>query len=124
MPADQVIILGSRHLELLVGLMRRGFRQIACLKSGTPTGGAEADLLWVPCADAETDLVGTVSRLRRHLHDGGKLVIQGSTPRARPMLALRRWLIEQGYLVLGQSGKHGFALCARKPAMAALARAA
>lgn len=124
-PADQVIIVGGRHLELLVGLMRRGFRRIACLRSGMPTAGEEADLVWVPRADVEGDLVGAVSRLSRHLHDGGKLVVQGAGPGTRLLQSLRCWLAVNGYTVQRQTaGKTGFALCAQKSPAAALRQAA
>jgi len=124
-PTDQVITVGGRHLELLVDLMRRGFRRIACLRSGMPTAGEEADLVWVPRADTESDLVSAVNRLNRHLHDGGKLMVQGAGRGTQRLQSLRRWLGVNGYTVRRQMvGKAGFALFAQKSPAAALRQAA
>src|SRR5262249_1599669 len=124
--SDSVVIAGCRNLDLLLRLSRRGFTRLACLEPGAPRGGEEADVLWLAHAEAGRNVTESLASLRRHVHCGGKLVIQAGGPSTRMLLrSIETWLATHGYAVLRRRARSaGFILCAEKAATAALRHAA
>jgi hypothetical protein len=115
-PADQVIIAGSR-LDLLIGLLRRGFAGVSSIAAGSPVGGEDADILLIPDAGSPEQLRHALPRLLRRLHPGGTAVLHqlpGGSPQGRR--ELRRALQDFGLATLGElASADGVLLTARKP---------
>jgi hypothetical protein len=113
-PDDRIVIAGSR-LDLLIGLLRRGFAAAMCLAGQAPAGGEMPDILLIPDAKlSETPLTALPSLLRR-LAPGGTAVLhcpqQGGTRRA-----LQRLLRESGFAMAGERNcDQAVLLTARKP---------
>jgi len=123
-PNDQVIIAGT-HLDLLLGLLRRGFAGATCAARCRPIGGETADLLLVPGANSPEQLRSFLPQLLRCLRPGGTAVLHNSEGRALRQRELRQLLRELGLAALNQqSCADGVLLTARKPSAVRLSHVA
>lgn len=114
-PDDQVIIAGA-HLDLLLGLLRRGFAGATCAAKRCAIGGETADLLLVPLANSPEQLRGFLPQLLHCLRPGGTAVLHNSEGRALRQRELRQLLRDLGLAALNQhSCADGVLLTARKP---------
>lgn len=117
---DRITIAGSRHLDLLLALLGRGFTHAACqaVNQECPHDAASAaDILLIPDLADEADLTAVLARLGPVLRSGGTLVLHfDGTQNA--VTRLRRLLVERGYLPASWMGASTQAddwiLCARK----------
>jgi hypothetical protein len=111
-PNDQVIIAGTQ-LDLLLGLLRRGFAGVTSAARRGPIGGDNADLLLIPIANSPEQLQNLLPRLIRCLRPGGTAVLykpEGGSAQ------LRRMLQDLGLATLGERNcADGVLLTARKP---------
>ena len=55
-PADRVLVLGSRHIELLLAFARRGFDRASCCAAGAPQPDAPVALVVLPDLRSEAEL--------------------------------------------------------------------
>jgi hypothetical protein len=123
-PNDQVIIAGA-HLDLLLGLLRRGFAGATCAAGCRPIAGETADLLFVPIANSLEQLRGFLPQLIRCLRPGGTAVLHNSEGRALRRRELRQLLRELGLAGLNErSCADGVLLTARKPSALRLSQVA
>jgi hypothetical protein len=123
-PNDHVIIVGT-HLDLLLGLLRRGFAGATCAAGRCPIGGETADLLLVPVANSPEQLRDFLPQLLRCLRPGGTAVLHNSEGRALRRRELRQLLRELGLSGLNErSCADGVLLTARKPSAICLSQVA
>jgi hypothetical protein len=123
-PDDQVIIAGP-HLDLLLGLLHRGFAGATCAAKRCPIGGETADLLLVPVANSPEQLRGFLPQLLHCLRPGGTAVLHNSEGRALRRRELRQLLRDLGLAALTQqSYADGVLLTARKPSAIRLGQVA
>ena len=123
-PNDQVIIAGP-HLDLLLGLLRRGFAGATCAAKRCAIGGDTADILLVPIANSPEHLRGLLPQLLHCLRPGGTAVLHNSEGRALRQRELRQLLRELGLAALDQhSCADGVLLTARKPSAIRLGQVA
>jgi hypothetical protein len=114
-PNDQVIVAGT-HLDLLLGLLRRGFAGATCAARRCPTGGEHADLLLVPITNAPEHLRGLLPRLIHCLRPGGTAVFHKPQDCTLRRQELRLMLQELGLAALDERNcAGGVLLTARKP---------
>ncbi|MEI9982317.1 MAG: hypothetical protein WDN69_03320 [Aliidongia sp.] len=115
-PADQVAIAGPR-LDLLIGLVRRGFSGAICVSPHAPVCSETFDTLFISDTDTPERLRKALPRLLRGLHPGGTAVLH--QPLATPSherRELRRALQDCGLAALGETDSaDGVLLTARKP---------
>jgi hypothetical protein len=94
--ADPVIVVGPRHIELVVQLAYHGFLDVTCrsLLNGPSLGAGSAGIIIVPAADRAPEWARVVPRLVRALQPGGALFVccpgGSSAVRLRQLEKLRR----------------------------------
>jgi hypothetical protein len=78
--ADPVIVVGSRHIELVVQLAHCGFLDVTCrcLPAGPSIGTGSAGIIIVPAVNRMPQLATVVPQLARALRPGGLLLVSWS----------------------------------------------
>jgi hypothetical protein len=95
--SDHVTIAGS-NIELLIGLLRRGFADVTCVVPICCPIADEADVLILPKIGSLDDLRQTLTRLGRCLHHDGVVVIYDRQPPTPDHIkAFRCLLAELGF---------------------------
>jgi hypothetical protein len=86
--ADPVIVVGSRHIELVVQLAHYGFLDVTCrsLSVGPSVGTGTAGIIIVPAVDRLPKWPTVVPRLAQALQPGGVLFVSwsGTSSAVRP----------------------------------------
>jgi hypothetical protein len=122
LPADNVTIAGTGHLEMMVEFIRRGFSHVQCRSAdnGPHLPASPTDILIAPDVKSEADLTAVLTRLGRDLRPRGLFVIScaqaGSSIDER---RLRRLLLAGGFTAVERIAGHGGAgtlWCAHKAA--------
>ena len=123
-PSDSVTVIGCDHIELLLELATRGFRDVTCRRrGGGPAGEEPADIVVAP-AISEKQLAEMLPRLNRAMRPHGALLI--STAERSLPFSQRTYdfLAERGFAIARVAQPDGrTVLCCRKYA-ACQARAA
>jgi hypothetical protein len=112
---DRIAIAGPR-IELLIGVLHRGFASARCIAAEAPAGSEPFDILLISDIDAADALCRSLPRLARRLSAGGAVVLR--EPSACPIRyrrMLRRTLQDCGLTTVTETaGPHGTLLAARK----------
>lgn len=118
---DRVTIVGRGHLDLLLGLGRRGILRASCEMpdGGSQAASDDADVIWIPGEMPAATLLTALSRFGRHLRPGGTLIVGPKPPSGGTDKSwLRRLLFERGFMSVAQlqvgGGDADVLLCARK----------
>jgi hypothetical protein len=123
-PSESVTVIGCDHIELLLELAARGFRDVTCRRpAGGPADEQPADIVVAP-AISEKELAETLPRLSRAMRPDGALLI--STAERSLPFSQRTYdfLAERGFAIARVAQPDGrTVLCCRKYA-ACQARAA
>jgi hypothetical protein len=109
-PSDHIIIAGSEQLELLITLIRQGFSNVSCqsAKCGPHSPEGEADILLVPSARSEADLLLILRHLGCALRRHGVVVIHTTFPSSRGSARhLRQTLVQSGFTAIERLPSHG-----------------
>jgi hypothetical protein len=97
--ADPVIVVGPRHIELVVQLVYHGFLDVTCrsLLNGPSLGAGSAGIIIVPAADRVPERATVLPRLARALQPGGALFVccSGGSSAVR-LRQLQRLLRQRG----------------------------
>ncbi len=114
-PSDSVTIIGCGHIDLLLELAARGFRDVTCRRlAGGPTGEQPADIVVAPAIN-EKQLAEILPRLSRAMRPDGALLI-GTAERSLPFSQpTYDFLAEHGFAIARVAPSDGRAvLCCRK----------
>lgn len=119
--SDRVTIVGRSHLDLLLGLGRRGILRASCeMPDGGPLAASDdSDVIWIPGETESVTLLTALARFGRHLRPGGTLIVGPRPPGGGTDKSwLRRLLFERGFMSVAQlqvgGGDGDVLLCARK----------
>lgn len=115
-PSHSVTVMGCDHIELLLELAARGFRDVTCRRpTGGPAGEEPADIVVAPAIGSEQELAAMLPRFSRAMRPDGALLI-GTAARSLP-LSQRAYdfLAEHGFAMARVARPDGPAvLCCRK----------
>jgi hypothetical protein len=100
-PNQSVTIVGTRHIDLLAALCRRGFVRAACRRADAAPQ-EPADVLILPDCVGETDLRKTLARFGRAMGKGGRIVLR-LTPHLPFSRALHNLLAAHGFQLTPRS---------------------
>lgn len=118
---ENVAIIGSGRLDMVVELCRRGFARVGCANAGGVGLVDPVELLLIPDAGRLRDLPGLLARATRRVLAGGAIVLHDSRPgrqqlRSRRLREFTRFLGQYGFFCVNQEsdGDHGLVLVARR----------
>ncbi|HEV2551947.1 MAG TPA: hypothetical protein VGU20_31860 [Stellaceae bacterium] len=117
-PSHSITVIGCDHIELLLELAARGFRDVTCRRPlGGPAGEEPADIVVAP-AISEKELAEMLPRLSRAMRPDGALLI--STAERSLPFSQRTYdfLAEHGFAIARVAQPDRLSvLCCRKYAM-------
>ncbi|MBV8119624.1 MAG: hypothetical protein JO081_06780 [Alphaproteobacteria bacterium] len=116
---DRVIVVGCKHIELLIELAHNGFDHVCCRTAlaGPNAGEMSADLIIIPAVDQEPELEALLGWLRGGLRPGGVLIFTTAAPQLTTRSRhIQKVLRQQGFTTVRRHLEPGGIqlLCCRK----------